>query len=256
MSDRFIAVDDDIEITKSSKKKSIKESLLSTTDREGTIINIGDKVRIKISGSALTADVRITSITNKNYVSGIAQNGSFVGMTMSGQPIIKLNEAEELGLISNSNLDELLNDETLHSYFSDADNFDKFFLDMKNFFSDKETPQTVNSLNKYLQNLGYGNKTIQLSLDIMSKSKEEQADEKKMKEGDGVEPINKSKETSTGDERGKKKGNIPGEFDKILQKEKDKLNKKESIENLGKEILIENDYNKLVDLHNKLLKEI
>ena len=92
----------------------------------------------------------------------------------------KLSEQEvELGLISRKNLDELLNDEILHSYFADADNFDKYFQDINEFFA-SDNALTLNQLSQFLENLGYGPKTIELSLEILSKSDEDRAKEKEL----------------------------------------------------------------------------
>jgi hypothetical protein len=88
-------------------------------------------------------------------------------------------EESEIGLISNKNLDELLNDKEIKSYFTDVENFDKYYNDITDFFK-SDNALTINQLNQYLDNLGYGPKCIEKSIEILSKSDEERKEETKV----------------------------------------------------------------------------
>jgi hypothetical protein len=92
----------------------------------------------------------------------------------------KIKETEEIGLVSNKNLDELLNDSEIKSYFKEVDSFDKFYNDINEFFK-SDFALTINQLNQYLDNLGYGPKCIEKSIEILGKSEEERSAEKKEK---------------------------------------------------------------------------
>jgi hypothetical protein len=96
------------------------------------------------------------------------------GLYESEEPIVCITEQEtpELGLVMRKNLDELLNDPELHSYFATPENFDKFYANIVEFF--KTDVLTVNKLKEYLNNLNYGPKTIDLSCDILSKNKDKE----------------------------------------------------------------------------------
>jgi flagellar hook-basal body complex protein FliE len=130
-------------------------------------------------------------------------------------------EESELGLISKKNLDELLNDETLHSYFSDPDNFDKYFQDIQEFFS-SENALTLNQLSQYLENLGYGPKTIELSLEILSKSDEERAKEKEVAKK-GIKESIEFKYTDKNNDTKIEKFSSEEEYKNWLQTNKDKI---------------------------------
>lgn len=104
----------------------------------------------------------------------------------------------ELGLISKKNLNELLNDEELHSYFANPNNFDKYFQDINDFFS-SDNALTINQLNQYLNNLGYGDKTINKSVEILSKSEDEKKSENKKLNGLKESTINVYKNFNRGD---------------------------------------------------------
>lgn len=90
----------------------------------------------------------------------------------------RMMEAEdlELGLVNKSNLNDLLNNDELHSYFADPEFFDQYVSDISEFF--QQDILTNNKLKQYLDSLNYGDKTIALTLEILSKSKEEKDKEK------------------------------------------------------------------------------
>jgi len=191
----------------------------------------------------------------------------------------------ELGLISKKNLDELLNDEILHSYFSDADNFDKYFSDISEFFA-SENALTLNQLSQYLENLGYGPKTIELSLEILSKSDEERAKEKEQTKK-GIKESIEFKYTDKNNSQKVEKFKSEEEYKNWLQDNKDKIGNiisyrpinevlgpltsdikitspsksfadvlKDEISSLKEEMIKTKDADKLIELNKKLDKLI
>lgn len=80
--------------------------------------------------------------------------------------IIKEIELSDIGMIFDTNQDELLQDDELLSYFDSPDNFKSFVEDLDYFFDEKVT--TVAELKDYLNQRGYGEKTITRTIDILS----------------------------------------------------------------------------------------
>jgi hypothetical protein len=84
------------------------------------------------------------------------------------------NNMDLIGIVLKNNIDKLLGNKELHSYFANVENFQQFIQDLSAFFENQETDYpTVDQLRKYLDDFKYGQKTIDLTLNELSKSKED-----------------------------------------------------------------------------------
>lgn len=146
-------------------------------------------------------------------------------------------DTAELGVISRKNLDKLMSDEMIHSYFSIPDNFDRFVLDINSFFTLKDTAQTVNSLNEYLDNKNYGEKTIARTVEILSMSDEDRAAEK-----EAAKPEDQKKEDFN-------MNMVAGEVKKVKESYKYgdqvRINKPSSVYNQKKGVFLQYDENNM-----------